>query len=162
MCPEDPDLVAETGHKCHDKILRRQERDREGVWVGAGGALASSTSFAFLLEPPGVSGSIIPVYCTLLPTVVLGLLAYMAFKWWSGHCPVAPPFLDYNRFYLEGGSRLADPLLPTAGAHISKDSSWPKLELQSWEGSTTTRRMGIAVSSWTLLAVWSPVPPQPG
>uniref|UniRef100_A0A8I5NU10 Death domain-containing protein n=1 Tax=Papio anubis TaxID=9555 RepID=A0A8I5NU10_PAPAN len=47
----------------------------------------------------------------------------------------------------------------SAGAHIDKDSSWPKLELQSWEVSTRTRCMGIAVSSWTLLAVWSPMPP---
>ncbi|XP_058298022.1 death domain-containing membrane protein NRADD-like isoform X2 [Hylobates moloch] len=67
------------------KILRRQERDREGVWVGAGEALAPNTSSLFLLEPPGVSGSIIPVYCTLLATVVLGLLAYMAFKCWHSH-----------------------------------------------------------------------------
>ncbi|XP_025233703.1 death domain-containing membrane protein NRADD-like [Theropithecus gelada] len=38
--------------------------------------------------PPGassVSGSIIPVYCTLLATVVLGLLAYVAFKCWRSH-----------------------------------------------------------------------------
>ncbi|XP_073888060.1 uncharacterized protein [Macaca fascicularis] len=52
------------------------------------------------------------------------------------------------------------PMWPSsAGAHIDKDSSWPKLELQSWEVSTRTRCMGIAVSSWTLLAVWNPVPP---
>uniref|UniRef100_A0A8C9GJM3 Death domain-containing protein n=1 Tax=Piliocolobus tephrosceles TaxID=591936 RepID=A0A8C9GJM3_9PRIM len=65
------------------KILRRQERDREGVWVGAGGALYPNTS-PFLLEPP-VSQAALSVYCTLLATVVLGLLAYVAFKCWRSH-----------------------------------------------------------------------------
>ncbi|XP_035963618.1 death domain-containing membrane protein NRADD-like [Halichoerus grypus] len=63
-----------------DKAQRVQDRDREGVWVG--GALAPNTSSPFPPEPPGASGSIIPVYCALLATVVLGLLAYVAFKCW--------------------------------------------------------------------------------
>lgn len=62
-----------------DKTRRVQDRDREEVWVG--GALAPNTSSPFPPEPPGASGSIIPVYCALLATVVLGLLAYVAFKW---------------------------------------------------------------------------------
>ncbi|XP_057561094.1 death domain-containing membrane protein NRADD-like isoform X1 [Hippopotamus amphibius kiboko] len=65
-----------------EKTRREQDRDREGVWAGAGGALAPSTSSPFPPEPPGASGSIIPVYCALLATVVLGLLAYVAFKCW--------------------------------------------------------------------------------
>lgn len=60
----------------------RREQDREGVWAAAGGALAPSTSSPFSPEPPGASGSIIPVYCALLATVVLGLLAYVVFKCW--------------------------------------------------------------------------------
>ncbi|XP_029773598.1 death domain-containing membrane protein NRADD-like isoform X2 [Suricata suricatta] len=63
-----------------DKTWRMQDRDREEVW--GGGALAPNTSSPFLPEPPGASGSIIPVYCALLATVVLGLLAYVAFKCW--------------------------------------------------------------------------------
>ncbi|XP_021542636.1 death domain-containing membrane protein NRADD-like isoform X2 [Neomonachus schauinslandi] len=66
-----------------DKAQRVQDRDREGVWVG--GALAPNTSSPFPPEPPGASGSIIPVYCALLATVVLGLLAYVAFKCWRSH-----------------------------------------------------------------------------
>ncbi|XP_049719054.1 death domain-containing membrane protein NRADD-like [Elephas maximus indicus] len=62
-----------------------QDRDREGVWVGAGGALTPNTSSPFPPEPPGASGSIIPVYCALLAAVVLGLLAYVAFKCWRSH-----------------------------------------------------------------------------
>ena len=61
-----------------DKTWRVQGRDREEVW--GGGALAPNTSSPFPPEPPGASGSIIPVYCALLATVVLGLLAYVAFK----------------------------------------------------------------------------------
>ncbi|KAM9185635.1 death domain-containing membrane protein NRADD-like isoform 6-T8 [Dugong dugon] len=60
-------------------------RDREGVWVGAGGALTPNTSSPFPPEPPGASGSIIPVYCALLAAVVLGLLACVAFKCWHSH-----------------------------------------------------------------------------
>ncbi|XP_007168906.2 death domain-containing membrane protein NRADD-like isoform X6 [Balaenoptera acutorostrata] len=63
-----------------NKTRREQDRDREGV--GAGGALAPGTSSPFLPEPPGASGSNIPVYCALLASVVLGLLAYVAFKCW--------------------------------------------------------------------------------
>ncbi|KAM6169484.1 death domain-containing membrane protein NRADD-like [Rhynchocyon petersi] len=59
-----------------------QDRDREGVRVGAEGALTPGTSSPFPSEPPGASGSIIPVYCALLAAVVLGLLAYVAFKCW--------------------------------------------------------------------------------
>lgn len=66
-----------------DIALRGQ--DREGVWVGVGGALAPNTSSLFPPEPPGASSSIIPVYCALLATVVLGLLAYVAFKCWRSH-----------------------------------------------------------------------------
>ncbi|XP_036886420.1 death domain-containing membrane protein NRADD-like isoform X3 [Sturnira hondurensis] len=58
-------------------------KDREGAWTGAGGALAPNTSSPS--EPPEASGSIIPVYCALLATVVLGLLAYVAFKCWRSH-----------------------------------------------------------------------------
>uniref|UniRef100_A0AAF6DLW8 Neurotrophin receptor associated death domain n=1 Tax=Bos taurus TaxID=9913 RepID=A0AAF6DLW8_BOVIN len=64
------------------KDKTRREQDREGVWAAAGGALAPSTSSPFSPEPPGASGSIIPVYCALLATVVLGLLAYVVFKCW--------------------------------------------------------------------------------
>ncbi|XP_074201132.1 death domain-containing membrane protein NRADD isoform X1 [Camelus bactrianus] len=67
------------------KTWREHDRDREGVWVGAGGALAPGTSSPFPPEPPGASSSIIPVYCALLATVVLGLLAYVAFKCWRSH-----------------------------------------------------------------------------
>ncbi|XP_007949944.1 death domain-containing membrane protein NRADD-like [Orycteropus afer afer] len=66
-----------------EKILMGQ--DREGVWVGAGGALTPNTSSPFPPEPPGASSSIIPVYCALLAAVVLGLLAYVAFKCWRSH-----------------------------------------------------------------------------
>ncbi|XP_005632674.1 death domain-containing membrane protein NRADD-like isoform X1 [Canis lupus baileyi] len=66
-----------------DKTQRMQDRDGEGVWVG--GALAPNTSSPFPPEPPGASGNIIPVYCALLATVVLGLLAYVAFKCWRSH-----------------------------------------------------------------------------
>ncbi|KAM9185633.1 uncharacterized protein PS065_020751 isoform 4-T6 [Dugong dugon] len=51
------------------------------------------------------------------------------------------------------------PLHPTAGTHISKDSSWPRLGLPSWGASTGTRWVGIAASSWTLPAAWNPAPP---
>ncbi|KAM5291941.1 LOW QUALITY PROTEIN: death domain-containing membrane protein NRADD-like [Ctenodactylus gundi] len=64
---------------------RRQDSDSEGVWTGAGGALAPNISSPLPSEPPGASGSIIPVYCALLATVVLGLLAYVAFKCWRSH-----------------------------------------------------------------------------
>ncbi|XP_022429027.1 LOW QUALITY PROTEIN: death domain-containing membrane protein NRADD-like [Delphinapterus leucas] len=65
-----------------DKSRREQDRDREGVWAGAGGALAPGTSSSFPPEPPGASGSYIPVYCALLASVALSLLAYVAFKCW--------------------------------------------------------------------------------
>ncbi|XP_004368523.2 death domain-containing membrane protein NRADD-like [Trichechus manatus latirostris] len=68
-----------------EKTLMGQDRDREGVWVGAGGALTPNTSSPFPPEPPGASGSIIPVYCALLASVVLGLLACVAFKCWRSH-----------------------------------------------------------------------------
>ncbi|XP_021574807.1 death domain-containing membrane protein NRADD-like [Carlito syrichta] len=68
-----------------DKTLRGQDRDREGVWVEAGGTLAPNTSSSSPPEYPGTSGSFIPVYCVLLATVVLGLLAYVAFKCWRSH-----------------------------------------------------------------------------
>lgn len=69
-----------------DKTWRGQDRDREGAWIGAVGALAPNTSSPLPPEPPGASGSsIIPVYCALLATVVLGLLAYVAFKCWRSH-----------------------------------------------------------------------------
>lgn len=64
-----------------DTALMGQDRDRESVWVEVGGALAPNTSSLFPPEPPGASSNIIPVYCALLATVVLGLLAYVAFKW---------------------------------------------------------------------------------
>ncbi|XP_012393734.1 death domain-containing membrane protein NRADD-like isoform X3 [Orcinus orca] len=67
------------------KSQREQDRDREGVWAGAGGALAPGTSCSFPPEPPGASGSNIPVYCALLASVALSLLAYMAFKCWCSH-----------------------------------------------------------------------------
>ncbi|KAM7063326.1 LOW QUALITY PROTEIN: death domain-containing membrane protein NRADD-like [Molossus nigricans] len=68
-----------------DKTWKGQDRDGGGVWIGAGGGLAHNTSSTFPPEPPGASGSIIPVYCALLGTVVLGLLAYVAFKCWPSH-----------------------------------------------------------------------------
>lgn len=64
-----------------DKTWKEQDRDKEGVWVGEGGGPACNTSSLFPPEPPGAAGSSIPVYCALLATVVLGLLAYVAFKW---------------------------------------------------------------------------------
>lgn len=64
-----------------DTALKGQDGDRERVWVGVEGALAPNTSSLFPPEPPGASSNIIPVYCALLATVVLGLLAYVAFKW---------------------------------------------------------------------------------
>ncbi|XP_026952765.1 death domain-containing membrane protein NRADD-like isoform X3 [Sagmatias obliquidens] len=67
------------------KSQREQDRDREGVWAGAGGALAPGTSCSFPPEPPGASGSNIPVYCALLASVALSLLAYVAFKCWCSH-----------------------------------------------------------------------------
>ncbi|XP_042557417.1 death domain-containing membrane protein NRADD-like [Dipodomys spectabilis] len=63
-----------------DKPLSTQ--DMEEVWVGTGEVLSPNTSSPFPPEPPGTSGSIIPVYCALLSTVVLGLLAYVVFKCW--------------------------------------------------------------------------------
>ncbi|XP_021063363.1 death domain-containing membrane protein NRADD [Mus pahari] len=68
-----------------DTALPRKDGDREGIQVGAGGALAPNTSSLFPPEPPGASSNIIPVYCALLATVVLGLLAYVAFKCWRSH-----------------------------------------------------------------------------
>lgn len=68
-----------------DETWKGQDRDREGVWIGERGGLAQNTSSPFPSEPPGASGSIIPVYCALLATVVLGLLAYVAFKCWRSH-----------------------------------------------------------------------------
>lgn len=65
-----------------DTALKGQDGVREGMWIGAGGALAPNTSSLFPPEPPGASSNIIPVYCALLATVVLGLLAYVAFKCW--------------------------------------------------------------------------------
>lgn len=65
-----------------DTALKGQDGDKEGMWVGAGGVLAPNTSSLFPPEPPGASSNIIPVYCALLATVVLGLLAYVAFKCW--------------------------------------------------------------------------------
>ncbi|XP_028641222.1 death domain-containing membrane protein NRADD isoform X2 [Grammomys surdaster] len=50
-----------------DTIARRL--DASGRWQGTSGA----------------SSNIIPVYCALLATVVLGLLAYVAFKCWRSH-----------------------------------------------------------------------------
>ncbi|EGV92158.1 death domain-containing membrane protein NRADD isoform X2 [Cricetulus griseus] len=67
-----------------DTALKGQGRDRERVWAGVEGALAPNTS-SFPPEPPGASSNIIPVYCALLATVVLGLLAYVAFKCWRSH-----------------------------------------------------------------------------
>ncbi|XP_012885734.1 PREDICTED: death domain-containing membrane protein NRADD-like [Dipodomys ordii] len=63
-----------------DKPLSTQDMDE--VWVGTGEVLSPNTSSPFPPEPPGTSGSIIPVYCALLSTVVLGLLAYVVFKCW--------------------------------------------------------------------------------
>nr|XP_004662095.2 death domain-containing membrane protein NRADD-like [Jaculus jaculus]XP_044992262.1 death domain-containing membrane protein NRADD-like [Jaculus jaculus] len=68
-----------------DTALRGQDRNREEVWIGVEGALSPNTSSLFPPEPPGASSSIIPVYCALLATVVLGLLAYVAFKCWRSH-----------------------------------------------------------------------------
>ncbi|XP_023556440.1 death domain-containing membrane protein NRADD [Octodon degus] len=68
-----------------DNTLTGQDRDREGAWARAGGALTPNSSSPFPPEPPGASGSIIPVYCALLATVILGLLAYVAFKCWRSH-----------------------------------------------------------------------------
>ncbi|CAO2633436.1 Death domain-containing membrane protein NRADD [Lemmus lemmus] len=68
-----------------DTALKGQDGDRERVWVGVEGALAPNTSSLFPPEPPGGSSNIIPVYCALLATVVLGLLAYVAFKCWRSH-----------------------------------------------------------------------------
>lgn len=68
-----------------DTALKGQDGDRERVWVGFEGALAPNTSSLFPPEPPGASSNIIPVYCALLATVVLGLLAYVAFKCWRSH-----------------------------------------------------------------------------
>ncbi|OBS60073.1 hypothetical protein A6R68_08813, partial [Neotoma lepida] len=68
-----------------DTALMGQDRDKESMWVEVGGALAPNTSSLFPPEPPGASSNIIPVYCALLATVVLGLLAYVAFKCWRSH-----------------------------------------------------------------------------
>ncbi|KAL6042750.1 hypothetical protein STEG23_022367 [Scotinomys teguina] len=62
-----------------------QEGNRKREWVEVGGALAPNTSSLFPPEPPGASSNIIPVYCALLATVILGLLAYVAFKCWRSH-----------------------------------------------------------------------------
>ncbi|XP_019272152.1 death domain-containing membrane protein NRADD-like [Panthera pardus] len=75
-------MLHNSSHR-EEKTWRVQGRDREEVW--GGGALAPNTSSPFPPEPPGASGSIIPVYCALLATVVLGLLAYVAFKCWRSH-----------------------------------------------------------------------------
>uniref|UniRef100_A0A8C8YTJ1 Tumor necrosis factor receptor member 16 transmembrane domain-containing protein n=1 Tax=Prolemur simus TaxID=1328070 RepID=A0A8C8YTJ1_PROSS len=48
--------------------------DREGVWVGTGRVLS-----------PGASASIIPVYCALLATMVLGLLTCVVFQCWHSY-----------------------------------------------------------------------------
>ncbi|XP_059520934.1 death domain-containing membrane protein NRADD-like isoform X3 [Myotis daubentonii] len=68
-----------------DKTWKEQDRDREGAWRGEAGGLACNASSPFAPEPPGAAGSSIPVYCALLASVVLGLLAYVAFKCWRSH-----------------------------------------------------------------------------
>uniref|UniRef100_A0A8D0F0I0 Death domain-containing protein n=1 Tax=Strix occidentalis caurina TaxID=311401 RepID=A0A8D0F0I0_STROC len=50
----------------------------KGNWEGGGGTLG-----LFTPPPPEAAGKdIIPVYCSLLGAVVVGLLAYVAFKCW--------------------------------------------------------------------------------
>nr|XP_023476317.1 death domain-containing membrane protein NRADD isoform X2 [Equus caballus] len=51
----------------------------------AGRAMLHNSSHREGMVHVGASGSIIPVYCALLATVVLGLLAYVAFKCWRSH-----------------------------------------------------------------------------
>ncbi|ERE77014.1 neurobeachin-like protein 2 [Cricetulus griseus] len=79
-----PTRIPEAPYFQCDTALKGQGRDRERVWAGVEGALAPNTS-SFPPEPPGASSNIIPVYCALLATVVLGLLAYVAFKCWRSH-----------------------------------------------------------------------------
>ncbi|XP_028641223.1 death domain-containing membrane protein NRADD isoform X3 [Grammomys surdaster] len=91
MCLEGEDTIARRldasgrWQGTSDTALKGQDGNREGMWGGAGGALAPNTSSLFPPEPPGASSNIIPVYCALLATVVLGLLAYVAFKCWRSH-----------------------------------------------------------------------------
>ncbi|XP_045434740.1 death domain-containing membrane protein NRADD-like [Pipistrellus kuhlii] len=68
-----------------DQTWKEQDRDREGEWVGEGSGPACNTSSPFPPEPPGAAGSSTPVYYALLATVVLGLLAYVAFKCWRSN-----------------------------------------------------------------------------
>lgn len=61
----------EGGSKQNPKMAMQDESDSS----------ISPTSLEFI--PQDESGSIIPVYCSLLAAVVVGLLAYVAFKCWN-------------------------------------------------------------------------------
>ncbi|KAM9098091.1 tumor necrosis factor receptor superfamily member 16-like [Sarcophilus harrisii] len=63
---------------CMDEELHILIRDAEAK------SADSNVSSTFPL-PPRDSGTIIPIYCSLLAAVVVGLLAYVAFKCWRTH-----------------------------------------------------------------------------
>lgn len=59
--------------------MERTEGDLPGELVTG---VPSPTTLEFMPPPPEATGKdIIPVYCSLLAAVVVGLLAYVAFKW---------------------------------------------------------------------------------
>lgn len=71
------------------QILKRAEgdpqkepRQRQPAPGASAAPTASAASSEFMLPPPEDTGKdIIPVYCSILAAVVVGLLAYVAFKW---------------------------------------------------------------------------------
>eukprot|EP00075_Anas_platyrhynchos_P015184 XP_027304437.1 death domain-containing membrane protein NRADD-like [Anas platyrhynchos] len=72
------------------QILKRAEgdpqkepRQRQPAPGASAAPTASAASSEFMLPPPEDTGKdIIPVYCSILAAVVVGLLAYVAFKCW--------------------------------------------------------------------------------
>uniref|UniRef100_A0A8C3S4V9 Tumor necrosis factor receptor superfamily member 16 n=1 Tax=Chelydra serpentina TaxID=8475 RepID=A0A8C3S4V9_CHESE len=55
------------------------------------GSASPNNSSEFLPPLPDNSKNIIPVYCSILAAVVVGLLAYVAFKWYVCPHPKLPP-----------------------------------------------------------------------
>uniref|UniRef100_A0A7N4PMY4 Death domain-containing protein n=1 Tax=Sarcophilus harrisii TaxID=9305 RepID=A0A7N4PMY4_SARHA len=76
--PLAPMAAPEVAAPVRDEELHILIRDAEAK------SADSNVSSTFPL-PPRDSGTIIPIYCSLLAAVVVGLLAYVAFKCWRTH-----------------------------------------------------------------------------
>uniref|UniRef100_A0A803YD82 Tumor necrosis factor receptor member 16 transmembrane domain-containing protein n=1 Tax=Meleagris gallopavo TaxID=9103 RepID=A0A803YD82_MELGA len=72
-------------HGCHHTPHAADAPGAAGIgalmWLGRDGGATSASTFVPPL-PEDVGQNIIPVYCSLLAAVVVGLLAYVAFKCW--------------------------------------------------------------------------------